>query len=84
MHTQTDTATVITGAGGDYLFTVKANMPALHRKLKKLLWKGMPACGEDHRPRPAGHPHNQGRSVPHWINFPDTAQSPNFAAPSPR
>ncbi|MGB5112705.1 MAG: ISAs1 family transposase, partial [Mycobacterium sp.] len=29
MHTQTDTATTITGAGGDYVFTVKANMPTL-------------------------------------------------------
>jgi len=25
MHTQTDTATAITGAGGDYVFTVKGN-----------------------------------------------------------
>ena len=44
MHTQTDTATAITGAGGDYVFTVKANMPTLHQKLKKLPWKDMPAC----------------------------------------
>jgi hypothetical protein len=26
MHNQTDTATPITGAGGDYVFTVKADM----------------------------------------------------------
>jgi hypothetical protein len=43
MHTQTDTATTITGAGGDYVFTVKANMPTLHQNLKKLPWKDMPA-----------------------------------------
>jgi Transposase DDE domain len=36
LHTQTDTAEAITGAGGDYVFTVKANMPTLHRELKKL------------------------------------------------
>ena len=28
MHTQRDTATAITSAGGDYLFTVKKNQPA--------------------------------------------------------
>ena len=31
MHTQTDTATAITNAGGDYVFTVKGNTPTLHR-----------------------------------------------------
>lgn len=36
MHTQTDTATTITDAGGDYVFTVKANMPPLHPNLTKL------------------------------------------------
>lgn len=44
MHTQADTATAITGAGRDCVFTVKANMPTLHAKLKKLPWKDMPAC----------------------------------------
>ena len=62
MHTQTDTATTITGAGGDYVFTVKANMPTLHQKLKKLPWKDMPAHTADgHWPWPADHPHDQGR-----------------------
>ncbi|MFF0284371.1 hypothetical protein ACFYSW_29195 [Rhodococcus aetherivorans] len=43
MHTQTDTASLITGSGGDYAFTVKGNMPILHAKLKALPWKNMPA-----------------------------------------
>lgn len=33
MRAQTDTAAAITAAGGDYVFTVKANMPTLHHKL---------------------------------------------------
>ena len=43
MHTQTDTATAITNAGGDYVFTVKGNTPTLHRQLKALPWKDVPA-----------------------------------------
>lgn len=43
LHTQTDTATLITKAGGDYVFTVKANTPTLHRQLKAWLWKDIPA-----------------------------------------
>jgi predicted transposase YbfD/YdcC len=43
MHTQSDTAQVILGRGADYVMTVKANMPTLHRKLKKLPWAAVPA-----------------------------------------
>ena len=43
MHTQTDTATAITSAGGAYVFTVKGNTPTLHRQLKTLPWKDVPA-----------------------------------------
>jgi len=43
MHTQTDTATAITNAGGHYVFTVKGNTPTLHRQLKALPWKDVPA-----------------------------------------
>lgn len=43
MHTQTDTATLISEAGGDYVFTVKGNMPTLHAMLKTLPWKDIPA-----------------------------------------
>ena len=36
LHTQGDTAQVITGRGADYVMAVKGNMPALYRQLKKL------------------------------------------------
>lgn len=39
MHTQTDTATAIVEAGGDYVFTVKANQPNLYAACKKLPWR---------------------------------------------
>lgn len=75
MHTQTDTAAVITGAGGDYVFTVKANMPGLHQKLKKLPWKDIPA----HTARTADRGRRVTRTikvavVPDWIDFPGAAQ----------
>lgn len=75
MHTQTDTATAITAADGDYVFTVKANMPTLHGKLKKLPWKDMPAY--------TARTTDRGRrvtrtikitDVPDWIDFPGAAQ----------
>jgi hypothetical protein len=43
MHTQTDTAALITGRRAHYVMTVKANMPTLYRRLKKLPWAGIPA-----------------------------------------
>ncbi len=43
MHTQHDTAQVIIGRGADYVMTVKGNMPALYRQLKKLPWAAVPA-----------------------------------------
>jgi len=75
MHTQTDTATLITEAGGDYVFTVKANMPTLHRKLKTLPWKDMPATREV----TTGRGRRVTRTitvadVPDWIEFPGAAQ----------
>src|SRR4029077_11907807 len=75
MHTQTDTATAVTGAGGDYVFTVKANMPTLHHKLKKLPWKDMPA----HPATTADGGRRVTRTikvadVPDWIDFPGAAQ----------
>ena len=36
LHTQSDTAQVITGRGADYVMTVKGNMPTLYKRLKKL------------------------------------------------
>lgn len=75
MHTQADTATVITGAGGDYLFTVKANMPTLHQKLKKLPWKDVPAytAATTDRGRRVTRTIKVA-DVPDWIEFPDAAQ----------
>ncbi|MGH3500937.1 MAG: ISAs1 family transposase [Nocardioidaceae bacterium] len=75
MHTQTDTATLITGAGGDYVLTVKANMPTLHEKLKKLPWKDMPAT----RHTSTGRGQRATRTikitaVPAWVAFPGAAQ----------
>jgi hypothetical protein len=43
LHTQSDTARVITGRGADYVMTVKGNMPTLYRQLKKLPWARIPA-----------------------------------------
>ena len=42
MHTQKDTAQLITGRGADYVMTVKGNMPTLYRQLKKLPWAAFP------------------------------------------
>ncbi len=65
MHTQTDTATAITSAGGDYVFTVKGNTPTLQRQLKALPLQGRArALGDRHRTRPPGDPNHQGRARP--------------------
>jgi predicted transposase YbfD/YdcC len=75
MHTQTDTATAITGAGGDYVFTVKANMPTLHAKLKALPWANVPATtatGTDRGRRITRT--IKVSTVPDWIDFPGAAQ----------
>lgn len=75
MHTQTDTATAITGAGGDYVFTVKANMPTLHQKLKKLPWKDMPAYTATVTDRGRRVTRTiKVADVPDWIDFPGAAQ----------
>ena len=44
MHTQHDTAKAITGRQADYVMTVKANMPTLHRQLRTSLtqWRPFP------------------------------------------
>ena len=75
MHTQTDTATAITGAGGEYVFTVKGNTPTLHRQLKSLPWKGVPP----HSSTETGHGKRVTRTIrvaaaPDWVDFPDAAQ----------
>jgi predicted transposase YbfD/YdcC len=75
MHTQTDTATAITSAGGDYVFTVKGNTPTLHRQVKALPWKDVPA----HRQTVTGHGKRVTRTIkviaaPGWIGFTGAAQ----------
>jgi predicted transposase YbfD/YdcC len=75
MHTQTDTAAAITNAGGDYVFTIKANQPTLHRQVKALPWKDVPA----HSATDTGRGRRATRTIkvataPDWIGFPGAAQ----------
>lgn len=75
MHTQVETATAITTAGGDYLFTVKGNTPTLYRQLKDLPWKDVPA----HSSTVTGHGKRATRTIkvataPDWVGFPGAAQ----------
>jgi hypothetical protein len=65
LHTQTDTAQVILARHADCVMTVKGNMPALYRQLKRLPWAAIPAVssvttGHGRRARrtikAAGHP----------------------------
>ena len=75
MHTQADTAQVILGQGADYVMTVKANMPTLHRKLKKLPWAAVPAFSAvttDHGRRACRT--IKVTLVPTWIGFDGAAQ----------
>lgn len=75
MHTQTDTATAITAAGGDYVFTVKGNQPSLHAACKNLPWQDVPP----HRVTSTGHGRRVTRTIkvvqaPAWVNFAGAAQ----------
>ncbi|MGH3632364.1 MAG: ISAs1 family transposase [Sciscionella sp.] len=75
MHTQTDTARTIVGAGGDYVFTVKKNARTLHAQLKDLPWKDVTA----HRASTTGRGQRTTRTikvadVPDWVDFPGAAQ----------
>ena len=70
MHTQSDTANLITAAGGDYVFTVKGNQPTLHAACKKLPWAKVPA----HRVTSTGHGRRATRTIkvvtaPAWVTF---------------
>jgi predicted transposase YbfD/YdcC len=75
MHTQTDTASAITGAGGDYVFTVKKNQPGLYAASKNLPWKDVPG----HRVSTTGHGRRVTRTIkvvaaPAWVHFAGAAQ----------
>jgi predicted transposase YbfD/YdcC len=84
MHTQTDTAAAITGAGGDYVFTVKANQPTLYAACKNLPWRDVPT----HSHVQKGHGRRVRRAIkvlsaPSWIIFTGAPRPPRCAAPSP-
>jgi DDE family transposase len=84
MHTQSDTAQVITGQGADYVMTVKANMPTLYRQLKKLPWAAIPAVSSvstDHGRR--SRRTIKAALAPAWIEFAARRRSRNCAVPSP-
>ena len=75
MHTQHDTAQVILGRGADYVMTVKANMPALYKQLKKLPWAAVPAVSAVS----TDHGRRARRTIktvlaPAWIEFDSAAQ----------
>lgn len=70
MHTQTDTATFILDAGGDYVFTIKRNQPTLYAACKALPWHKIPAG----RVTSKGHGRRVTRTIkvvqaPTWIEF---------------
>jgi hypothetical protein len=84
MHTQTDTAELIIARGADYVMTVKANMPTLYKRLKKLPWADIPPP----RPSPtttAAGPGARSKSPPCRPGSSSKARprSPNCGAPSP-
>ena len=75
LHTQHDTAQVVTGRGADYVMTVKANMPTLYRQLKKLPWAAIPAVSSVS----TDHGRRARRTIkvalaPSWIEFAGAAQ----------
>jgi len=75
MHTQTDTARLITAAGGDYVFTVKKNQPKLYAACKNLPWKDVPShtsTQKDHGRR--AHRAIKVLTAPAWITFAGAAQ----------
>ena len=75
MHTQSDTAQVITGRDADYVMTVKGNMPTLYRQLKKLPWARIPAISAvstDHGRR--ARRTIKAALAPAWIEFDGAAQ----------
>jgi predicted transposase YbfD/YdcC len=75
MHTQHDTAQLILGRGADYVMTVKANMPTLHRQLRKLPWALIPSVSSVSN----DHGRRARRTIkvalaPAWIGFEGAAQ----------
>jgi predicted transposase YbfD/YdcC len=75
MHTQSDTAQVITGRGADYVMTVKGNMPTLYRQLKKLPWAAVPSVSSVSTDRGRRACRTiKAALAPAWIEFDGAAQ----------
>jgi len=75
MHCQRETADHITGRGGHYVLTVKANQPTLRAACKALPWRDVPAVTTTD----TSHGRRVRRTikavqVPDWIDFPGAAQ----------
>jgi predicted transposase YbfD/YdcC len=75
LHTQHDTAKAILARHAEYVMTVKANMPTLHRQLKKLPWACIPAASSVS----TSHGRRARRTIkavlaPTWIEFAGAAQ----------
>jgi hypothetical protein len=76
LHTQHDTAQVNTSRGADYVMTVKGNMPALQRQLRKLPRARIPAVSSVSK----GRGRRSRRTIkvalaPAWIEFRGAAQA---------
>jgi predicted transposase YbfD/YdcC len=75
MHTQRETADLITGGGGDYVLTVKDNQPTLKQSLARLPWRDVPGRSYTER----GHGRTITRTVkalvkPAMVEFPGCQQ----------
>ncbi|WP_456302025.1 ISAs1 family transposase [Streptomyces goshikiensis] len=75
LHTQHATAALVTGAGADYVLTVKANQKSLYTRLKALPWARIPAVTRTDR----GHGRRVTRTLkaidtPAWTDFAGAAQ----------
>jgi predicted transposase YbfD/YdcC len=60
MHTQREHAVYLIGRGGHYVFIAKGNQPTLHRQLKALPWRDIPAVDVT---RGKGHGRLESRTV---------------------
>ncbi|MYS32891.1 ISAs1 family transposase [Streptomyces sp. SID4920] len=70
LHTQHDTADLVTGSGGVYVLTVKGNQKSLYSQLKALPWASVPSVTKTDR----GHGRRVTRmikvvDVPAWVEF---------------
>jgi predicted transposase YbfD/YdcC len=75
MHTQHDTAQLVLSRGADYVMTVKANMPTLHKQLRNLPWARIPSVSSVSK----DHGRRARRTIkvalaPAWIGFDGAAQ----------